>query len=64
MFAVMNIMRMNNTLKIFAFSFNSEFYTLVYDEVMENKIKSPVTKYPNADGNYVWIILYERSIEK
>jgi hypothetical protein len=62
MFAMMNIMRIDHALQITTAAMGTPFQTLVYDDIMKNQIKHPVTKDSQSDGKHKWIVRYLRVV--
>lgn len=64
MFRVMNVMGLNYPPKISAFSFNSEFNTLMNDKVMKNKVEDPIAETAGRRGDEVWIKVDKCAVDK
>jgi hypothetical protein len=62
MFAMMNVMRVDHALQVTTAAAGAPFQTLVYDDIMKNQIKHPVTKDSQSDGKHKWIVLYLRVV--
>jgi hypothetical protein len=62
MFAMMDIMCIDNSTKVSAFRANPPTDALVDNHIMKDKVKSTVAKYTNPDRDKVYVKMYQRGI--
>lgn len=64
MLAMVNIVSVDHSLQVFASFSGAPWQALVYDNIMENKIKNAITKNAGAYREHVGIIGYKRIVVK
>ena len=64
MLAVVNIVRVDDTLKIFASFFRPPPDALMHQDVVEDQVEQPVTENPRGHGQQVGVVHHLRGVEE